>query len=293
MTAVMVESTSLEDFERRLRDLRPKLHRYCARMAGSAIDGEDVLQDALVNAVAAFGRAGDIAHPEAWLFRIAHNAAVDFQRARARHQATFVDHELESAIDPLADAERRQIAAAGLRTFMYLPPAQRSCVILMDVLDFSLQDICTIMGTSLAATKAALHRGRAHLRRLAAEPDTAAAPRLSESEARTLRAYIAHFNDRNFDAIRNMIAEDAEVDLVSQPRMAGRAEVAKYFGNYERIDRYQASLVFVDGQPAILIDEAGTPPYCALIAWRGDRVLRIRDFRYARYVLCEAEVQPT
>ena len=40
-------------FEQLLVELRPKLHRYCARMTGSVIDGEDVLQEALVKAVKA------------------------------------------------------------------------------------------------------------------------------------------------------------------------------------------------------------------------------------------------
>ena len=34
--------------------MRPRLHRYCARMVGSVIDGEDVLQDALIKAVESF-----------------------------------------------------------------------------------------------------------------------------------------------------------------------------------------------------------------------------------------------
>ena len=34
--------------------IRPKLHRYCARMVGSVIDGEDVLQDALIKAVKSY-----------------------------------------------------------------------------------------------------------------------------------------------------------------------------------------------------------------------------------------------
>jgi DNA-directed RNA polymerase specialized sigma24 family protein len=41
-------------FERRLGELRPKLHRYCARMTGSVIDGEDVVQDALLKATKGF-----------------------------------------------------------------------------------------------------------------------------------------------------------------------------------------------------------------------------------------------
>ena len=68
-------------FDQLLAELRPKLHRYCSRMTGSVIDGEDVLQEALVKAIEAFPRAGPIAKPEGWLFRIAHNAALDALRS--------------------------------------------------------------------------------------------------------------------------------------------------------------------------------------------------------------------
>ena len=44
------------EFERLLAELRPRLHRYCARMTGSVIDGEDVLQETLVKAIEAFPR---------------------------------------------------------------------------------------------------------------------------------------------------------------------------------------------------------------------------------------------
>ena len=56
-------------------------------MTGSVIDGEDVVQEALIKAVEALPDAGSIAHPEGWLFRIAHNAALDFLRRRARRIA--------------------------------------------------------------------------------------------------------------------------------------------------------------------------------------------------------------
>jgi RNA polymerase sigma-70 factor (ECF subfamily) len=55
-----------------LARMRPKLHRYCSRMVGSVIDGEDVLQDALIKAVESHATAGAIGNPEGWLFRIAH-----------------------------------------------------------------------------------------------------------------------------------------------------------------------------------------------------------------------------
>src|SRR5256885_11156642 len=71
-------------FDRLAAELRPKLHRYCARMTGSVIDGEDVVQEALLKAIDAIRDMDSIAHPKAWLFRIAHNAAVDFLRRRSR-----------------------------------------------------------------------------------------------------------------------------------------------------------------------------------------------------------------
>jgi hypothetical protein len=44
---------SREAFDRLLGELRPKLHRYSARMTGSVVDGEDVLQETLVKAIEA------------------------------------------------------------------------------------------------------------------------------------------------------------------------------------------------------------------------------------------------
>src|SRR6185369_1368047 len=124
--------------DRLLAELRPKLHRYCARMTGSVIAGEDVVQEALMKAIEAFPQAQSIAHPEGWLFRIAHNAALDFLRRRARQESVRVDEDPEMIVDPATPVRDRQIAAASLRTFMRLPAAQCSSVILMDVLGYSL-----------------------------------------------------------------------------------------------------------------------------------------------------------
>src|SRR5262245_48952122 len=89
MSALMTATVDgRETFDRLLGELRPKLHRYCARMTGSVIDGEDVVQEALAKAIEAFPDAGTILHAESWLFRIAHNAALDFLRRRARVDAS-------------------------------------------------------------------------------------------------------------------------------------------------------------------------------------------------------------
>src|SRR6202140_5090691 len=210
---LMPEAPAAAELDGLLAAMRPKLHRYCARMVGSVIDGEDVLQDALIKAVESFAAAGTILNPEGWLFRIAHNTALDFLRRRNRQQALQSAEEVDMIADQADPVLSRQIAGASLRTFMRLPVAQRSSVILMDVLGCSLREVCEVMDFSLPAVKAALHRGRSQLRELAAEPEEAPPPKLSDADRQRLSAYVAHFNARDFDAIRAMIADDVRLEL--------------------------------------------------------------------------------
>jgi RNA polymerase sigma-70 factor (ECF subfamily) len=263
-------------------------------MTGSVIDGEDVLQDALIKAVEAFPAAGVIGNPEGWLFRIAHNTALDFLRRLNRQQALRSGEEVDMIADPADEVTSRQIAGASLRTFMRLPVAQRSPVILMDVLGYSLQEVGEVMGSSLAAVKAALHRGRMRLQELADEPEDLPLAKLPEEERARLGAYVRHFNARDFDAIRSMIADDVRLDLVNRTRISGKAEVSRYFGNYEKVGNWHLVPGLVEGLPAILVfdpDELGSgPKYFVLLQWSAGKVATIRDFRHAPYVIDGAQV---
>jgi RNA polymerase sigma-70 factor (ECF subfamily) len=283
------------EFERLLAELRPRLHRYCARMTGSVIDGEDVLQETLVKAIEAFPHTGPLANVEGWLFRIAHNAALDFLRRRARREGVQDgDEALETIADPDSAIERRQAAAASLRTLMRLPVAQRSSVILMDVLGHSLEEISEVLESTVPAVKANLHRGRQRLVELAAEPDDRPPPVLAEADRQRLAAYVARFNARDFDALRAQLADDVKVEVVNRTRLSGRGEVGRYFGNYSQTDDWRLVPGLVEGRPAVLVLEpglpAGPPTYIMLIDWQGDRLLSVRDFRYARYVVDGAEL---
>jgi RNA polymerase sigma-70 factor, ECF subfamily len=193
----------------------------------------------------------------------------------------------------LDDVSRREIAASSLRTFMRLPVAQRSSVILMDVLGCSLQEVCGIMDFSLPAVKAALHRGRTQLRAFSREPDDAPRPGLSPADRLRLNAYVGRFNDRDFDAIRAMIADDIRLELVNKTRLNGKAEVSRYFGNYAKIDDWHLVTGQVEGRPAILVfdpNAQGRPPRSfMLLDWSADKVAAIRDFRHAPYAIDDAE----
>jgi len=293
-TLVTDTAAARETFERLLPELRPKLHRYCARMTGSVIDGEDVMQEALVKAIESLPQLEAIAQMPGWLFRIAHNAALDFLRRRVRADATRFDEEPDMIADPVSVTERRAIADASLRTFMRLPVTQRSSVILMDVLGHSLEEISEVLDSSIPAVKAALHRGRARLLELAREPDDLPPPFLSEPERLLLAAYVDRFNARDFDAVRDMLAEEVRLELVNKTRLNGRQEVGRYFHNYSLVRDWRFVPGFVDRRPAILVcradDVSARPAYFVLLQWGGDQLTGIRDFRYARYAIDGAEV---
>jgi RNA polymerase sigma-70 factor, ECF subfamily len=283
------DGTILEEL---FQQLRSKLHRYCARMTGSVIDGEDVVQEALVKALEALPRAGALANPEGWLFRIAHNAALDFLRRRTRHAAAFAnDEDLQMIADPADPGRDAYATTARLRTFMRLPTAQRSAVILVDVLGYTLAELGEIAGGSIL--KSALQRGRARLRELASEPDAAPPPALSASERARLLEYAARFNARDFGAVRDMLVDDVRLDLVNRLHRQGRSEVAEYFQRYALNFDWRVVAGAVDGRPALLVfetrDEA-TPAYFILLHWRDDSVACIQDFRFARYAMDGAEL---
>src|SRR5579863_4759158 len=62
--------------------LRPALHRYCARMTGSVMDGEDVVQEALFEAYRKLEQFDESRPLKPWLFRICHNRCIDFLRRK-------------------------------------------------------------------------------------------------------------------------------------------------------------------------------------------------------------------
>ena len=268
-----------EGLERWLRDMRPRLHAFCGRMMGSAIDGEDVVQEALARAAAAYADAAPIARPDAWLFRIARNAAIDALRQR---KGGVVDPADPEFADPDADSAARAEVTLGFTAFLPLPPPQRASVVLVDVLGYSLAETASILETSVAAVKATLHRGRTRL----ADPP-APAP-LDEQERVRLRAYADLFNARAFDALRDLLA--AHVQLVMPPsiRRDGKGDVSIYYIRYtEATVAWRMQPAILDGRAALLATDSANPDACfpVLLEWSDGRIVSIRDFHYARYVM--------
>jgi len=285
-----------DKFERLVGELRPKLHRYCARMTGSAVDGEDIVQDALIKALAALPNVGAIDNPEGWLFRIAHNTALDFLRSRARGPILQNDEALDMIAAPDSPDQGHEIAAISLRTFMRLPALQRSAVILKDVLGHSLEEIASITGASEAAAKSALQRGRVRLREIAEEPADVSLPILSDGMRTRLIKYVEGFKTGDFDTVRAMLADDVKLDLVAKLRKQGKIEVGEYYAAYAAAKQWAFAAGVVDGRAAMLVYNRDvsldTPAYFVALDFVGDRVVSVHDFLFARYAMDGVDLSP-
>jgi len=276
-------------------DVRPDLHRYCARMTGSIADGEDIVQDTLARAFYELSELKELPALRPWLFRVAHNRALDCLRRYERRMSEPLDVALEIAADDALDPEnalaREQAVRAAVSRFLELAPAQRSCVILMDVLDHSLDEIAGLLDLSVPAVKAALHRGRARLRELSQAPAAAARARaISPALAR----YAARFNARDWDGVRAMLVDDVRLDLVSRWKRAGRHEVSQYYTNYDSQRDWRLVPGWLDGREVLAVfrdPRSARPSYFMELALVDGQVVAIRDFRYVPYIAHEAVIE--
>jgi RNA polymerase sigma-70 factor (ECF subfamily) len=285
-----------DKFERLVGEIRPKLHRYCARMTGSAVDGEDIVQDALMKALAALPNCGVIDNPEGWLFRIVHNTALDFLRRRAQSPMTQNNEALDMIAAPDFRDQDHEVATMSLRTFMRLPALQRSAVILKDVLGHSLEEVASITGASEGAAKSALQRGRVRLREIAKEPADVSLPMLSDGMRVRLVKYVEGFKAGDFDAVRAMLADDVKLDLVAKLRKQGKSEVGEYYARYAASEQWAFGAGVIDGRAAMLVYDRKisleTPAYFVALDFDGDRVVSIHDFLFARYAMEGIDFSP-
>ncbi len=298
----MTEDAALKDEERKTLlaalaseadVLRPELHRYAARLVGSVIDGEDVIQEAFARALATAGSIPPDTPLRPWLFRVVHNKAIDTLRQRSTRRAEPLEAAFDladiSAVGPEDALIRQDTVLIALGHFAELPVPQRSAVILKDVLGESLADIAALLELSVDAVKAHLSRGRASLRAVSDMRREVAPPPSPEA-----LNFAALFNARDWDALRRLLADDVRLRQARRPEISGAADVGRFFTYYAEYPPVRIEPAWLEGREILLVSAEASdgPSYFMLLEWRGQKISLIRDHRYATYVIEGADVMP-
>ena len=273
-----------------MNELRPSLHRYCARMTGSVMDGEDIVQEALFEAYRKLDTYDDTRPLKPWLFGIAHNRCIDFLRKRKARSEAEAASGVPDRVAPLNPANL-SVRPAVERLVTSLPPMERACVLLKDVFDYSLEEIAELVGSTVGGVKSALKRGRTKLASRPKPEEKKKLPVLPET-SKLLQLYIERFNRRDWDGVRELTTSDAR--LLVADGFAGRLADSPYFTEYDRrAGEWQMRLGEVDGEPVIIDlrrDEAGWKPHSIVrLEFAGDRIARIADYVFCAWLLPAAD----
>jgi RNA polymerase sigma-70 factor, ECF subfamily len=268
--------------------LRPSLHRYCARMTGSIMDGEDVVQEALIEAYRKLDKYDESRPLKPWLFRIAHNRCIDFLRRKGVRDEAETAAAMPDAVSPVEPATLG-IGKAVEQLVVSLPPEERACILLKDVFDYSLEEIAELVDSTVGGVKAALNRGRTKLASCSA---SSALVRTADPElAQIMQLYVDRFNRRDWDGVRELISADARLNVLD--RFAGKFADAPYFFNYDRWPwPWKLTLGELDGEPVLIVLQRGADTWTSYSVIRmkviGQEIEQIVDYIHCPWVLLAA-----
>jgi RNA polymerase sigma-70 factor (ECF subfamily) len=137
---------------------------YLWRVCGDEQTANDLTQDVFFSAWRHFEKLRGYDRPEAWLFRVATNLALNERRhQRVAGPAASLHGYERAAGDHAAQFAERSALRGALEG---LPAQQRAAFILREVYGHSCAEVAELLGVSRAAAKMTLSRARASLRRL-------------------------------------------------------------------------------------------------------------------------------
>jgi RNA polymerase sigma-70 factor (ECF subfamily) len=252
MTARVAAAADPDRFAAEAEPFRRELLAHCYRMAGSAREAEDLVQETYLRAWRAYAGFERRASMRTWLYKIATNVcltALEPRRIRLlpsglggpsaapdRPPAPVPPGEVEwleplldewvapPADEPAAAAVAREpLRLALIASLQHLPPRQRAILMLRDVLGFSAAETADILDTSTAAVKSGLQRARGRLAELDPQPEALLEP--SDARARALLdAYIAAFERADAGLLEHVLRADATLEATPfRDWQAGRA----------------------------------------------------------------------
>jgi RNA polymerase sigma-70 factor (ECF subfamily) len=144
--------------------LRDPIYRYVCRLIGERTEAEDLTQETFLRLYGSLQKGHAMGNVRPWLYRVAHNLAIDWLRQQGRLEQ-IEDDELPKAtvIDASPNAEQRLLASERrehLRVVLsHLSPQQRHCLFLRaeglgyreigEVLGIGVSTVATFLGRAI------------------------------------------------------------------------------------------------------------------------------------------------
>jgi RNA polymerase sigma-70 factor, ECF subfamily len=151
-----------------------RIYSYLHMSVGNRHDAEDLTTQTFLKMLESIGRFKFQSAPfSAWLFRIAHNLAMDHFRAARRWQPEEEVPEPPGDEEPSAEAQALQSIGrqSMLELIEDLSPEQQQVLTLKFVFNFPNGDVATILGKTEGAIKSLQHRALVSLQKQITRPE--------------------------------------------------------------------------------------------------------------------------
>jgi RNA polymerase sigma factor (sigma-70 family) len=142
--------------------IHTQLSKFCRAISGNSEDGEDLLQDTILNSLEGFNKVKDKKVFKSYLYSIASNLH-KMKLRRLKFRAEFNDTEINQIIDFGQNQEYLTDFKIVYEKMLSLPERMSETLILYHISDLSLEEIQKIQGGSLSGVKLRLKRGREKL----------------------------------------------------------------------------------------------------------------------------------
>ena len=149
-----------------------RIYSYLHMSVGNKHDAEDLTTQTFLKMLESIKRFRWQSAPfSAWLFRIAHNLAMDHFRARRRWQPEADVPEPQGSEEPSAEFEAMKSIGreSMLELIENLSPEQQQVLTLKFVFNFANADVATILDKTEGAIKSLQHRALASLQKQIAQ----------------------------------------------------------------------------------------------------------------------------
>lgn len=248
----------MDDFD----SYRPLLFGIAYRMLGSAMEAEDILQEAYLR----YSRVSEpIKTPKAYLSKMVTNLCLDQLKSAQAQREVYVGPWLPEPLPTVEPAARLDVvdnlSMAFLVLLEKLTPPERAVFLLHEVFDYSYPEIAEIVGKDQATCRQLLHRAKQHM--------TAHRPRFSstpEEQQTFMLKFMGAIGEGDVDGLVSLLAEDVtawgdgggKVSAARRP-IIGRDAVARFMMGLRRLFTPEMTLetTVMNACPALIIRENG------------------------------------